>query len=64
MKPKTGRLKNTYQLLDLDGRVIKCSRCYIRLNLQREFTYGAKIIQRGMKVLDTINTERETEKST
>ena len=30
-------------------------------NLHREFTYGAKIVMRGMKVLDTINTERETE---
>ena len=28
-------------------------------NLQREFTHGAKIVLRGMKVLDTINTERE-----
>ena len=30
-------------------------------NLQRKFTYGAKIVLSGMKVLDTINTERETE---
>ena len=27
-----------------------------------EFTYGAKIVERGMKVLDTINTQKETEK--
>ena len=27
-----------------------------------EFTYGAKIVQGGMKVLDTINTQKETEK--
>ena len=39
----------------------KCSRCYIRLNLQREFKCGAKIVQRGIKVLDAINTKRETE---
>ena len=27
-----------------------------------EFTYGAKIVERGMKVLDAINTQKETEK--
>ena len=31
-------------------------------NCQREFTYGAKIVMRGMKVLDTIITPKEKQK--
>ena len=27
-----------------------------------EFTYGAKIVERGMKVLDAINTQKKMEK--
>ena len=32
-------------------------------NCRGEFTYGAKIVMRGLKMQDTINTERGTEKT-